>query len=172
VDKPWGFQGVQPPRFLDSRHMKVVRLSALRTGSLYPIRKYSWYSFLLEAESTPGPITLSRTEPATFQLVAQCLNQVRHRVPHSWGYLPIDTVLSRWFCKQINTCAAFYLQDRGGGTHTDGRFNTNQVQNWYSPKSRKHQKWFCHDGWTASRKQQEVTRVAATGKRTELGKAG
>ena len=30
------------------------RLSALRTGRLYP-RKHSWYSFLLEAESTPGP---------------------------------------------------------------------------------------------------------------------
>jgi len=30
------------------------RLSALRTGHLYR-RKYSWYSFLLEAESTPGP---------------------------------------------------------------------------------------------------------------------
>jgi len=30
------------------------RLSALRTGCLTP-RKYSWYSFLLEAESTPGP---------------------------------------------------------------------------------------------------------------------
>ena len=31
------------------------RLSALRTGRLYPPRKYSWYSFLLKAESTPGP---------------------------------------------------------------------------------------------------------------------
>jgi hypothetical protein len=30
------------------------KLSALRTGRLY-LRKYSWYSFLLEAESTPGP---------------------------------------------------------------------------------------------------------------------
>ena len=30
------------------------RLSALRTGRLYP-SKYSWYSFLLEAVSTPGP---------------------------------------------------------------------------------------------------------------------
>ena len=29
-------------------------LSALRTGHLYPTRKYSWYSFLLEAESNPG----------------------------------------------------------------------------------------------------------------------
>ena len=29
------------------------RLSALRTGRLYP-QGYSWYSFSLEAESTPG----------------------------------------------------------------------------------------------------------------------
>jgi len=49
------FQEVEAPRFQDSRHMKVVRLSALRTGRLYPHRKYSWYSFLFEAESTPGP---------------------------------------------------------------------------------------------------------------------
>jgi len=31
----------------------VVRLSALRTGRLYP-EKYTWYSFLLEADLTPG----------------------------------------------------------------------------------------------------------------------
>jgi len=54
LDRPWGFQDVEIPRFQDSRHMKVVRLPALRTSCLYP-RKYSWYSFLLEAESTPGP---------------------------------------------------------------------------------------------------------------------
>ena len=53
LDRPWGFQEVEAPRFQDSRHMKVVRLSALRTGRLYHSRKYSWYSFLLEAESTP-----------------------------------------------------------------------------------------------------------------------
>jgi len=34
--------------------MKVIR-SALHTGRLYLPRKYSWYSFLLGAESTPGP---------------------------------------------------------------------------------------------------------------------
>jgi len=33
--------------------MEVVRLSTLCTGCLYPPKKYSCYSFLLEAESTP-----------------------------------------------------------------------------------------------------------------------
>ena len=31
-----GFQEVEAPEFLDNRHMKVVRLSALSTGRLYP----------------------------------------------------------------------------------------------------------------------------------------
>jgi hypothetical protein len=54
LDTLWAFQEVQAPRFQENRHMKAVRLSAPRTGRLYPM-KYSWYSFLLEAESTPGP---------------------------------------------------------------------------------------------------------------------
>ena len=36
LNRPWGFQKVEAPRFQDNRHMKVLRLSALRTGSLYP----------------------------------------------------------------------------------------------------------------------------------------
>ena len=31
-----GFQEVEASRFQDNRHIKVVRLSALRTGRLYP----------------------------------------------------------------------------------------------------------------------------------------
>ena len=34
LDRPRGFQEVEAPRFQDSRHKKVVRLSALRTGHL------------------------------------------------------------------------------------------------------------------------------------------
>jgi len=33
--RPRGFQEVEASRFRDSRHMKVVRLSALRTGRHY-----------------------------------------------------------------------------------------------------------------------------------------
>jgi hypothetical protein len=36
LDRPLGFQEVEAPEFLDNRHVKVVRLSALRTGRLYP----------------------------------------------------------------------------------------------------------------------------------------
>jgi hypothetical protein len=55
---PEGSRRLKLPEFQDNRHMKVARLLALRTGPFYPPpppRKYSWYSFLLEAESTPGP---------------------------------------------------------------------------------------------------------------------
>ena len=36
LGKPWRFQEVEARTFQDNRHMKVVRLSALRTGRLYP----------------------------------------------------------------------------------------------------------------------------------------
>jgi hypothetical protein len=54
LDRPRGFQEVEAPGFHDSQHMKVVRLSAYAPAAFTP-RKYFWYSFLLEAESTPGP---------------------------------------------------------------------------------------------------------------------
>ena len=36
LDRPRGFQEFEAPRFQDNRRMKVVRLSTLRTGRLYP----------------------------------------------------------------------------------------------------------------------------------------
>jgi hypothetical protein len=35
LDKPWGFQEFEAPRFQDNRHMNVLRLSALRSSRLY-----------------------------------------------------------------------------------------------------------------------------------------
>jgi hypothetical protein len=40
LHRPLGFQEVEAAEFLDNRHMKVVRLSALRTGRLYPQKRF------------------------------------------------------------------------------------------------------------------------------------
>ena len=55
MDRPWWSQEIEAPRFQDNRHMKVVRFSALGTDRLYPPRRYSWYSFLVNVESTLRP---------------------------------------------------------------------------------------------------------------------
>ena len=88
-------------RFPGGSGSQISRQSAHEGGKVVspthrpplPPRKYSWYSFLLEAESTRGPeglfqwkipVTPSGIEPAIFRLVAQCLKQLRHTVPPSF----------------------------------------------------------------------------------------
>ena len=107
------------------RHRMVVSLSALRTGRLthrppyapaaFTPRKCSWYSFLLEAESTPGPwyhwkdfismkipLTVAGIEPVKIRFVAQHLNHCATAVSlkrgnhesksnkSNWSYLPCE----------------------------------------------------------------------------------
>ena len=81
----WGFQISRQSTHTDGKVVSPTHRPPLRP------RKYSWYSFLLEAESTvvrteglchwKTPMTISGIEPATFRLVAQCLNQLQHPVP-------------------------------------------------------------------------------------------
>jgi hypothetical protein len=54
LDRPWMFQEVEAPRFQEHRNMKVVCCQLYAPAVFIP-KKYSWYSFLLEAASTPGP---------------------------------------------------------------------------------------------------------------------
>jgi hypothetical protein len=73
LNRPWtpiGLWDVETPTFSrQSAHRWRWGCQPYSPGALY-IQEDSWYSFLLEVESTPRPMNSSGIELATFRLVA------------------------------------------------------------------------------------------------------
>ena len=149
VFRPWGFQEVEASRFQDSQHMKVLR-SAVPTSRLYPSGNIPGTHFGYSLSRPRGhtaagrimSMTLSVLKPATFRLVAQCLNQLRHLVappplPSRWkrvikcsknqlsmkfvikAVMSVKTVthvLLRHFCSELlGTCPCITLRPPENG---------------------------------------------------------
>ena len=72
TQRTWGFQEVEAPRFQDSRHMKVVCLSALIVGRLYPPENipgtnFYWSLSQPQDDSAAGRIMLMKNSSETIR---------------------------------------------------------------------------------------------------------
>jgi len=106
LDTPWGFQEVAVLRFQKNWNMKVLRLSALSTGRLYPenisgnhfcqrLNQPQEHSVAERIMSMKIPMIPLGIESATFQLVAQFMKQIRLR-------LPAKIILTEWSTNAAN----------------------------------------------------------------------
>jgi hypothetical protein len=120
---PRGFQEVYVPRFHDIRQVKVVRLSASRTGRLYPPEMFLVLIFtrgwvdprvMVRSEgdmSLKNPVTPPGIVPGTVRLVAQRLNHYAtpgptfNRTMHNYARKRVITCIST-----CNVCIQIFVK--------------------------------------------------------------
>jgi len=82
LDRPWGFQEAEAPRYQSNRYIKVAMLSTLRTGRFYPQEIFLTLIIItgwVDPSAGGRIMTSSGIETGAFRLVAQCLNTTAPR---------------------------------------------------------------------------------------------
>jgi len=91
LDRPGGFQADKVPRFRDNGTGDGGRLSALRTGRLYPPPPGNTPGTHFQCDrkefmSMKSPLTPAGIKPANFRFVAQHPNHCATAVPKHYAY--------------------------------------------------------------------------------------
>ena len=121
-----------------SHAVAAIKITMLHRVAAFIPRKYSWYSFLLETESTPGPycdrkdfismknpLTAAGIEPATFRFVAQHLTHCATAVPIQHK---INTFIGCWCCLRADLLGRGYVRVSCAATDVFEQLGTNQFR--------------------------------------------
>ena len=124
ITGPKGSWSLRLPEFLENWYMKVVRLSALAPAAFIPqeiflvlISARGWVNprAIVRTEGLwqwKIPVTPSRIETATFRLVSQCLNQMRHCVfPEFLLNIPYRDIVDICQQEEIRMLTNKYVSD-------------------------------------------------------------
>jgi len=110
LNRPWGFQEVEAPKFQDNRHMKVVKLSALHTGRLYAPGNIPGTHFFLRLSQPHGHSAAGRI--MSMKNFNDTTGNRTHDIP-ACSAVPQPTATPRALLTRDNTISAKEYQHEG-----------------------------------------------------------